>query len=457
MSLGARLFALLLGGWLGLSADARNDFQLRAEPSTRQEVDVATDINGALELARKALAAGRPDLARSIASQIIAADPENASAHMILAAALTRSHRVPEALVAAKTGFHLSDGREEHFESAYLAAEAAALTDKPLAAKFWLRRADSHAPTKHHSAVIAKAYHTVSAQSRLDFGVSVFGGPSDNVNGGSRHDTFWFSGIPIPITQALPGKVIGSAVQGGYQMDPTMRVWLGWTHQDVILGAAARTIDPDARSEDYRRDEVRLGLSKDWQNGAGTSGLHLDLSSGRQWLGGTVAADSSEAQLVARHLAGETWALGAKIRIEDVRLPGHSNANSRAGRLTFSASTINPKLGAATFEIGLADVASDAAGIAWSGPVVALGWKPQLRTDWFELKFDLSLEQRSYWRTPDFQPDLMAGASVTAELNKLAMMGFNPTVTVSSTRTRSEVVVRDTQEIGISFGLSSRF
>jgi hypothetical protein len=457
MSLGARLFALLLGGWLGLIADARNDLRVMAEPSTGDEVDVATDINGALELARKALAAGRPELAQSIASQIIAAEPDNASAHMILAAALTRSHRTSEAFVAAKTGFRLSDGREENFESAYLAAEAAALSGRPLVAKYWLRRADSYAPTQRHSEVIAKAYHTVSAQSRLDFGFSVFGGPSDNVNGGSLHDTFWFYGIPIPITQALPGTMIGSAMQGGYQLDPTMRVWLGWTHQDVLLGAAARAIYPDARAQDYRRDEVRLGLSKDWQNGSGTSGLHLDVSSGRQWLGGTEAADIAEAKLMARYLASENWALGAKISVEDARGPERSVSDRREGRLTFSASTLDQKLGAATFEIGLADVASQAAGVAWSGPVAALGWKPRLHTDWFELKFDFALEQRTYWLTPEFRPDLMVGASVTAEVNKLAVMGFNPTITVSSTRTLSEVVVRDTQEIGISFGLSSRF
>ena len=457
MPLGLRLVALGFWGGLGLIAGSLPTAPALAQPATGQEIEVATNTEGALDLARKALSAGRPDLAVSIARQILASDPENTAAHMLLAAALTRSGHAPEAMAAAKAGFRLSDSPEDHFEAAYLAAEAASLAGRPMAAKLWLRWADTYAPTERHAAVIERAYSSVSAQSRLSFGLSVFGGPSDNVNGGSLHDTFWFYGLPIPITQAIPGQVLGGAVQASYRVSDSLQLWLGWTHQEVILGVEARALDPDVRAQDFRRDEVRLGFAKDWQNAAGTSGLQLELSTGRRWQGGAVSADISEAGLMARHLLGKTWVIGAKLHLEDVAYADRPSADSLTGRLTFSTSHMNARFGATTLEIGVADVASNAAGIAWRGPVAKLGWKPILPTDWVAVKVDLSVEQRDYWRTPDFEPDLAIGAAVTADLPKLGVMGFDPSVTVSSSRTRSQVVVRDQQEVAISFGFSSKF
>jgi len=458
MSLRRRLFSpLLAAGWLGLTAVAGVVGPVQADPAPQAEITIATDTEGAMDLARKALASGRAELAASIARQILAADPGNAGAHMMLAAALTRSGDGAAALPAARAGFRLSNGREEHFEAAYLTAEAAALGNRPWLAKYWLRRADLYAPSPAHEAALSRAYGAISAKSPLSFSLSLFGGPSGNVNGGSMHDTFWFHGIPIPIAQAMPGQILGGAMRGSYRLGTQSQISLTWARREVVLGQRARAIDPKARASDFRRDDLTLAFSQRWQDKVGRTALQLDLSVGRRWNAGAISADRAGGEVSLEHLLREDWALGGKLSYEAAKIANRPVADSQTSRLTFLVSHRAAGLGAVTLELGAADVASEAAGIAWRGPIAAVGWRPALDSGWLDLNLDLSFEQRNYWRTPDFAPDQVLGLSVTANLRKLEFMGFNPAVTVSGARTRSQVVARDTNEFGVSLGISSSF
>lgn len=458
MSLTARLLALALAaGGMACGSFGAGIQPAAAAPAPGGEIAVTTDLGGARDLARKALLAGRPDLAASIARQILAVSPQDAAAHLLLAAALTRSGEAAEALPVARDGFRLAEGREVRFEAAFLAAEAAAGAGRPMVAKYWLRRADGWAPDETYRKVLATAYANVSARSPFSFSASVYGGPSENVNGGSLHDTFWFYGIPIPITQALPGQVLGSSLQASYRLSPATQLTAQWAHGEVILGDRARSIDPAARAGDYRKDELRLGIATHWQDGGGKTAMDLRASLGRRWTAGDVTAEIADARLDLWRMPDEAWMLGLRLDLQSVGIPGRPVADSLTHRLSFSASHRAQGLGAVTLRLGGALVDSEAAGIAWRGPVLSLGWRPAIRSDKLGLDFDVEVEQRDYWLTPSFDPDLGLRLSVTAELPGLQKMGFVPSVTLSAERTRSQVVVRDTRDIGLSVGLSSRF
>ncbi|MFE3837465.1 tetratricopeptide repeat protein [Pseudogemmobacter sonorensis] len=467
MSLRAGLLALLLaGGAFGLPGGlpVGGPSGLRAETiaqsaaeATGPQVAVQTDLEGARDLARRALASGRPDLAASIARQILAAYPQDPGAHMLLAAALTRVGAPDQAAPVARAGFRLAEKGPARFEAAYLTAEAMALSGRPWAAKYWLRRAAPHAPGAAHSQVLEQAYRTVSSQSRLGFSVALFGGPSDNVNGGSLHDTFWFHGIPIPITEALPGQVWGAALRGGYRLDERTELSFGWTHREVVLGSRARAIDPQARGRDFRQDQLTLGLSHVRLLGGGESALFFGAQIGRRWSGGEVSAHLGRASLGWRQMAGGDWLWGAGLSLETVDIPDRPVADSVTGRLTLSARREATRFGGVEIEIGAVDVDSEAAGIAWRGPSLSLGWRPEIESRHLGLSLALAAERRDYWRSTGYGPDLWAGLSVTAELKSMDIMGFSPTLTLTAERTRSDLVVRDAGALGLAFGVSSRF
>lgn len=459
MSLRRLLPLLLAGAVLGLSGGGPFGEKAAAGPSgqTAPEVEVVTDLGGARAMAQRALAVGRADLAVSIARQILAVAPQDVAAHMLLAAGLTRSGRPDQAVPVAKAGFRLADADDARFEAAWLTAEALAGSGRTWGAKLWLRRADLYATTKTHEAVLARAYGTVSAQTRLSFSMQVFAGPSENVNGGSLHDTFWFYGIPIPIDEALPGFVWGGAVQAAWRFSPRTQGRLQWAHKEVSLGDRAAAIDPVAKGSDYRQDEVSLGLSHLWASQSGLTALALDAEAGRRWTGGQHSADRIAASVELRRALSEDWIIAGQWSAEDVSVPGRPVADSLTQRLGFSVSHRADWLGALTARAGAVEVSSDAAGVAWRGPALALGWRAPIDSDHLGLSVDLEAERRDYWMTPSFAPDDRLSLSVTAELPSLAVMGFNPTVTLSAARTKSQVVVRDTEELGISFGIASRF
>ncbi len=455
----SRFALLLLAGAIGLATGGFGDpsAALAQPAAAAAEVKVETDLAGAKDLARRALKAGQPDLAVRIARQILAVFPQDAEANLLLAAALTRAGHPAEAAAAARSGYRLAEGKAARFEGAYLAAEALALSGHPWAAKFWLRKADLHAPSPAHEAMLARAYAGLSSRSRLSFGLALFGGPSDNVNGGSLHDTFWFAGIPIPITEALPGTLLGTQASLAYALSPRSQARLTWAHGEVFLGQRARDRDPEARGSDYRRDEVTLGLSHVWQDDTGRLALLTSASIGRRWTGGEHSADLARATVELRHGVNDRWSLSGTLDAQSVHVPFNPVADSVTLRATFSSSSLLPRVGGVTFALGAVEVKSDAAGIAWRGPALALGWRPPAKDGRIGLNFDLEAERRDYWMTPSFDPDVWVSFSATAEIPSLEVMGFQPEVTLQAARTWSEVVTRDTRDLGISFGLHSSF
>ncbi|GAB1362455.1 hypothetical protein MASR1M32_16910 [Rhodobacter sp.] len=277
------------------------------------------------------------------------------------------------------------------------------------------------------------------------------------MNGGSLHDTFWWGPFAIPIAEAIPGGVYGVSAQLGYVLTPTARASLTWTHREVVLGDRARRIDPAARAVDFRQDQLSLGFDHVWQDGSGRLAVLTSGSIARRWTGGQVGADIARGSLEVRRAVSDDWTVSGRVEAESFDIPDASDLNSLTKRVTLKASHRADWLGAVTVGVGAVDVSSDAAGIAWRGPAMSLGWRPPIRSDSFGLMVDLEAEQRDYWRTPSFAPDTWLSLSVTAELPSLEVMGFNPTVTVSGARTWSDLVVRDTRELGVSFGISSQF
>lgn len=426
-------------------------------PARADEIEISTDIDGAIGMARRALAIGRPDVAASIARQILAQAPGDAGAHMILAAALTRSGEAGQAVTAARRGFSLAEGDEARFEGAWLTAEALAAAGHSWRARFWLRRADAFAPSRAHEAALARAYGSLAAQSRLSFGLQVFAGPSENVNGGSLHDTFWFMGIPIPVDQALPGFVWGGALSAAWRLSPETALTARLARREVTLGDRAHAIDPTARSSDFGQDELAIGARHVWQDAAGRTAILLGAEAGRRWQGGRRNVDLLSASAELRRTTGPDDVVALRYGVESATVRGRPVADSVTHRAGASASHRADWLGAVTLGLDAVFVDSDAAGIAWRGPSLSLAWRAPIDGDRLGLLLDVSYERRDYWQTPDFAPDKALGIALTAELPTLSVMGFDPTVTVSLTRTHSQVVVRDTREMGVSFGLSSRF
>ncbi len=434
---------------------------VQAQSVASGDVAVTVSTEAAREMARTALSIGRPDLAAQIATQIIAANANDAGAHMVLAAAQSRTGDPQRARKTARLAFRLADTRAQHFEAAYLTAEALVQSGQPSFAKLWLRRADLYAQSDVQSAILAKAYRSVAAQSPFALTLALSAGPSNNVNGGSLHDSFTFSGISIPITQALSGQTAGGSARLSYRLSSGAKfaqdLTFSMSHRSVWLSDAAKKLDPAARREDYTFNEIGLGHMARWSVADGKAIVRTGITVGRRWQGGRLLGDVQRLELGAIRQFGPQYTAGLDLAVEAAQYPARPVANAVQWTLTASLGQTTTPAGQFAYRVGYRSVGSDAAGVVYRGAQIGADWHPP---DWIGglgLKISAGLEQRDYWKTSGFSPDLKMRASVTAELKTLTTMGIVPTIEVAASRSKSDLVVRDTKDFGISFGFSSSF
>lgn len=428
-----------------------------ASPSATLSMSVTPEAGRAL--ARHALDIGNPDLALRVARQVLAADPEDVGALMLLTAALTRTDQAAEAVSTGRKAFGLSVEAGQKFEAAYLTAAALSALNRPYAAKFWLRRADNYRAKPAEKALLTDAFQKLDARTPLTLHLSAAGGPSDNVNGGSLHDSFDFDGIPLPIAQALPGATLTAAVQASYQLAqrPTFSasVYATALQRNVWLSERAHVLQPGAQNSDYLYQSLDLGASAGWVVSPKAS-VNLDLRAGETWQGGTRQQVHERLMLGTTRALSEVWGAHLDLTADAIRYPGTPNANTV--HLSAEAS-LRRTLGAGRLRLtlGLGQVNAEAAGIAYRAVSTGADWT--LGHDVFGVNVSLfgQAEMRTYWKTPTLEPDIVAQAGVTAAFPSLSRFGFSPTLTLNAQRSVSQVVVRDTSNVGLTIGIASAF
>lgn len=426
------------------------------EPARDVAVQVTPEI--ARQMARRALETGQPRLAADIAAQLLAQSPDDPTALVLQTAGLARSGRAAAAVPFGKRAFRLAPDRDARFEAAFLTAEALSLADRPMAAKLWLRRASGYTVEGGQDALLRDAYAKLNARTPLTFGFALGAGPSNNVNGGSLHDTFWVWGIPIPIDEALPGFAASGQVKLGYRLAQTDRLSLNLyakaSHREVWLSEQAKLLNPGAKSSDYASNGLDLGLSAMglWGKDLRWS---LEAQAGQRWYAhGTTSHSERLALGLEKSLAGKRM-LAFSLEGEATGYPSRPVADTV--KLSGEVSLWQP-LGKGSWgvHLGYSDVASDAAGLAWRGASAGVEWRPAPVMKEVGLSVFGTVQVKDYWKTP-MDADLSVDLGSSARFPSLAVMGFAPTATLTASRNMSDLVVRDSFDLSLMLGLASTF
>lgn len=428
-----------------------------AKPESGVSVIVTPEAGRAL--ARQALQAGNPALTVSIARQLLAANPDDVGSLMLLTAGLSRSGHAAEAVGTGRKAFALSTTTARRFEAAYLTAEALSAADRPYGAKLWLRRAYNSTSSDAEKSLLEGAFEKLDARTPLKLSLSFGGGPTDNVNGGSLHDSFDFFGLLLPIAQALPGTVLYSTAQLSYRLVARPRfaasLYAIGAQRNVWLSPRGHDLQPGARNGDFRYDSLDLGGSVAWA-GAGRISYSLDLRVGQTWQGGARQTDHQRLVLGVTGKLSDTRLAHLELSAEQTHYPATPHANSL--RLAADAS-LTQAYGKASlrYSFGVAQVDSGAAGVAYQSVSTGVEWTPARKFQGITLGVFGRAEVRHYWKTPALQPDILTQAGVTGQFSKVSFYGFSPSVTLSASRSMSPVVVRDTANIGLTVGIASAF
>lgn len=453
-----RLAVFLVAAGLAM-ANAPPGFAQNASPVQRADLSLSLSPDQALEMARRALDLGRPDLAADIATQILTQRPTHAAASLMLAAAQSRMGKAVETEAAARKAFRLTQSSEVRFEAAFLTASALAAQGRPQQAKYWLRRADTHAQTPEDSRLLRGAFAAVDRRTPYRLSFQINGGPSDNVNGGSLHDTFWLDGtFPIAIAQALPGVAWQGQARLTYRVieraDRALSLFGSLSGRKVWLSAEAKALDTTARGADFGSVGLDLGVIYR-QRLSQTLGFAVEAQIGHRSYGSGTTRNSQRLRFTMDRALTQDRVLSLNLTGTAMQAPDGSARNSAALAAEAGLSLPVGK-GTVTARLGYDAVLSPSAGVAWRGAVLGLDVQLPPVAESIDLTVFGTVQMKDYWKH-GAAPDLSMELGATARFHGLSVMGFAPTLSLSAARNRSDIVVRDSASTSMSLGLSSTF
>ncbi|MCU0904430.1 MAG: hypothetical protein MUE83_11215 [Tabrizicola sp.] len=337
---------------------------------------------------------------------------------------------------------------------------------RPIAAQWWIRRAFRHARGHADEAILREAYATAAEANPVTLNVWANVAPTDNINNGADSEFFSLGDILLvfdPASQALSGTEYAASVAFSYRLARSDRastsLGVNLYGRTYTLSSAAQAAAPDVSGSDYAlvlgEVELRQQLLLGQDLGLTTLSLHL----------GQVEYGKEPLYRYSRVTAAQDFrfgqgAMSIGFGLEDQvsQSPDRADALIHDGRISYAY--------------------EGSKGAQWRWTLTGRKTNSSQSFDSFdEVQGGVSVSPawRLFGTAPTFSLDLggkhydefvlsfdgrrdrfvRLGASLVFE--QVAVMGFSPVLTVSGTRTRSNVERYDTAEVRASLGFQSRF
>ena len=260
-------------------------------------------------LARRALNAGRYDLARDLAMGLLKADSEDAFAYSILAAAHSGLDDPELARAAARLSYRYSDTSADKFSTARNAAFVAFQQERYTFAQGWLRVAAAHAEPGEQKALLAKDYRKVRTANPFSFSLDLSVTPSDNVNSGTDNVIELVNGVPTSgrfagSSRALSGVASVADLRLNYRLARTNKAQTTATARlytrRVTLSESADERAPRSKGSDFASSFLEAGIARDFALGKRGNSAQIAGYFGANWYGGDRTYDFARVDLTRR-------------------------------------------------------------------------------------------------------------------------------------------------------------
>ena len=414
-----------------------------------------------------ALNQGRPKLAFQLSEGLLQADPKNGQAHYFQALALASLRDNKSASAAAARAFRFADRDIQRYQAAQLAAQLTYADERYTLSQFWLRRAVHYAPNDKVRERSVMAFRKVRNDNPLSFQLRFSVTPSDNVNNGSNSPYNLIEGSPLvgtlsPSAQAISGLVASTDLRAAY------RFLQSETYETRVTGRITdkrvRFNDPvtGISGDDLAEQRVQIGLAHRWSRSK-QGYWQAEINGGRQWYGGDPLYDFiglgfSRVQKLTKNLrltlgtaveeqfdeappiadatsytayAGLSYALmgGSRVNGSVHFREIDSNGTNRASQQWYGVAsyTHGRKIGPATMSVSLGYSTLDYEQYSVIFPVAG----GRVDTSWF--------------------------GGVSAAFNDYSYMGFVPTLSVHTEKSRSNISRFDVDQTSVSLGIRSEF
>ncbi|MGC1506494.1 MAG: porin family protein [Sulfitobacter sp.] len=419
------------------------------------------------------LKGGDPAQAEALANALLDRDKNDLTALLIRGRALRDLGRLSEARTMMRRAWLLSDSEADKYASALITAQVLSSQGKRTRAQLWLRRAVQHAPNDALRARAERDFGYVKQQNPWKTDVTFTFAPNSNINNGSARDRSRLNyaiseilfGEPVEYdlnaeAQAIAGIEIGGSVRSRYRFHQTPV-----SAHDAKIALSYRTFNTtddlgvsDVTGSDFAFGSTSLGygyrrfvLDKKGEFAA-------DVEAGQSWYGGSRYASFLRAQVQQTlHLAPRQQ---LRFGGEAERQWGQATSDRDLFGLSASVTQAFASGNSGFAGLYLTTTQSAEASIEYSEVTFRTGLSLRKPVMGAHVQFGLGASWRDYdvsRDSRDGRQDKRIFADVTATFSDIDYYGFNPAVTLSASKTDSNVGLYDVNRVGLNIGIKSAF
>ena len=370
-----------------------------------------------------------------------------------------------------------------------LTAQALSADGKRTRAQLWLRRAAQVAPSKGHAVRAAQDFRYVQQRNPWQTHLSFTLAPNSNINNGSARDSstllyevfspLFGENVEIGLgaaSQALSGVEMGFDVQSRYRFKQTERqahdLRLGMSYRTYILSQSsqddldAEDAERTARGEpaqniegsDFSYGTVKLGYGYKQLRADRRGEFSFNADLGQTFYGGKRYNSFLQASI------GQTYQTSATTRLsfgltgdmrnaqrgddyETVRLSGGISRKLSNGDGLYLGATA-----AASY--------SDAERLEYNEVGLRSSYVLGRDIKGTSLQFAVSTSFRDYDvspHDPSGRREFTVGGELTATFKQIDYYGFNPSISLTASKTNSNIGLYDVNRVGLSIGIASAF
>jgi hypothetical protein len=417
--------------------------------------------------AEAALVSNDPALAIELATKLLDLNETDASALILLSLAYTSLNQHANAARAATKAFHATTLSKDKLQSARLVGGAKFKMGQFTRAEWWLRVAANHAKTADAKAMVGQEFQAIRQQNPLSIQLSFSAAPSSNINGGSE-DAFFYLGdqkfLFSPDRLALSGIEFSGDVNVSYRLSQSK-------NHNTSLGAYlyGRTYSLSSESQatvtnisgsDYALTlaEVSLSHRQILFDGLGPTGVSFH--TGQIWYGGSPLWRHNRIAFSQDFLINQKSSATIQAFVERQTALDQNQSDAKLYNLKGIYARRLPNNDILRISSGL--TVNDAiketyAYRSYNAAVTYQIHKPVLDMG---VSFSLSVGTKQYdefslslnGRRDDY---VAAGASFVFQ--KLSYFGFSPNLSISASKTKSNVSQFSNIKVQGRLGIQSTF
>ncbi|MFZ1468760.1 MAG: surface lipoprotein assembly modifier [Paracoccaceae bacterium] len=442
-------------------------FALGTAPGARAEV-IQLDAENLYRLALVMIDSNRPEQALAYSSALVQRDPDDARALALKSWAERDLGLYTESVRSGRLAWAKSDTDAESFGAAMAVAQGLSSRGQKFLAQIWLRRAMAVAPDDASKRLAERDFAYVRTRSRLWLRFDASVQPSNNVNNGSSSSILWFYGLPLLLSgdaQALSGVEGNFGLTLKYRLAETEKAKTDLTfamvQTAVVLSDKAQLQAPTAKGSDYAFSALEVGLEQSWRLAALRGGeMRAALTAGHSWYGGAPLADYLRVQASVTRPVSPRLSFNGRLLVERQNRLDSSRNSSDIWSLGLGMSAVTASRDRVDLGLSYRDTASESTEIDHERLRLDVDWtrrKPVLAAEmtlgvWAEMR-DFSQSRYS----ADGRTDHGLGVDLSLAFETVDYMGFIPVVTLSASRTSSNISLFDSENLGVGFSIRSKF